>query len=141
MYILTVDCPLARCDKRHWKRKAGALGAAAPASIKLGCSCAEGAPALFHPCDLPVIPVHPIRVAVHVGNLPLASAQLMVSPDDEERVTINVVYCQQNPNGTVTTSNGEKKVVVTRSPTCMNREGTDFQFGKVPVRGNLLGRA
>jgi hypothetical protein len=33
----------------------------------------------------------------------------MKASPDEERVTINVVYCQQNPNGTATTSNGEKK--------------------------------
>jgi hypothetical protein len=43
-----------------------------------------------------------------VAKLPPASAQMMVSPD-EERVTVNVVYCQQNPNGTVTTGNGEKQ--------------------------------
>jgi hypothetical protein len=43
-----------------------------------------------------------------VAKLPPASAQMMVSPD-EERVTVNVVYCQQNPNGTVTTGNGEKR--------------------------------
>jgi hypothetical protein len=43
-----------------------------------------------------------------VAKLPPASAQMMVSPD-EERVTVNVVYCQQNTNGTVTTGNGEKR--------------------------------
>ena len=43
-----------------------------------------------------------------VAKLPPASTQAMASPD-EQRVTINVVYCQQNPNGTVTTGNGEKK--------------------------------
>jgi hypothetical protein len=42
-----------------------------------------------------------------VAKLPPASAQL-VNPE-EERVTINVVYCQQNPNGVVTTGKGEKQ--------------------------------
>lgn len=48
-----------------------------------------------------------------VAKLPPASTQVLASPDDQ-RVTINVVYCQQNPNGTVTTGNGEKKLAATR---------------------------
>ncbi len=43
-----------------------------------------------------------------VAKLPPASPQMMASPD-EQRVAVNIVYCQQNPNGTVTTGNGEKK--------------------------------
>ncbi len=42
-----------------------------------------------------------------VAKLPPASAQ---TPNpEEERITVNVVYCQQNPNGIVTTGNGEKQ--------------------------------
>jgi hypothetical protein len=47
-------------------------------------------------------------ICKNVAKLPPASPQMMAGPD-EQRVTINVVYCQQNPNGTVTTGNGEKK--------------------------------
>src|SRR5208283_6042616 len=43
-----------------------------------------------------------------VAKLPPASVQLMANPN-EERITINVVYCQLNPNGTVTTGTGEKQ--------------------------------
>jgi hypothetical protein len=43
-----------------------------------------------------------------VAKHPPASSQLIPS-SDEQRVTINVVYCQLNPNGTVTAGNGEKQ--------------------------------
>jgi len=43
-----------------------------------------------------------------VAKLPPASAQMMANPD-EQRIAINVVFCQQNPNGIVTTGNGEKR--------------------------------
>jgi hypothetical protein len=42
-----------------------------------------------------------------IAKLPSVTAQT-VNPE-EERITINVVYCQQNPNGVVTTGNGEKQ--------------------------------
>jgi hypothetical protein len=42
-----------------------------------------------------------------VAKLPPVTAQ--TANPEEERITINVVYCQQNPNGIVTTGSGEKQ--------------------------------
>ena len=42
-----------------------------------------------------------------IAKLPPSSVQIVDA--NEQRVTVNVVYCQQNPNGIVTTGTGEKQ--------------------------------